>query len=200
MTRVEAMAHLGLAAGANEAEIRRAFRLWARLAHPDRGGDPARFQALRQARDVLLAPVLADTVASTAPTALTRQRLREVLGPPTRSGRVLIMLALIGTLMLVWLPVVLGTAPLVVTAAPAAVAAAGTAVLARDRMLSKDADVGHRIVGLVIVWAPTVLLQVLGAQLFAVSFVPVLPLFALPFVAVVAAVNPGAGFWRRPIS
>ncbi|CAK8996075.1 unnamed protein product [Durusdinium trenchii] len=40
---------LGLSPGASSSEVRRAFRARARLWHPDRGGDPERFQALSQA-------------------------------------------------------------------------------------------------------------------------------------------------------
>ena len=48
---------LGLDRAATDAEIRRAFRRLARLAHPDAGGDPARFVALRRAHDLLTDPV-----------------------------------------------------------------------------------------------------------------------------------------------
>ena len=48
---------LGLGSGATETEVRRAFRRLARLAHPDAGGDPARFVALRRAHDLLCDPV-----------------------------------------------------------------------------------------------------------------------------------------------
>lgn len=48
---------LGLGHEATEAEVRRAFRRLARLAHPDAGGDPARFVALRRAHDLLCDPV-----------------------------------------------------------------------------------------------------------------------------------------------
>lgn len=44
-----ARAELGLAAGADDAAVRRAFRELARTHHPDRGGDPARFDRVRRA-------------------------------------------------------------------------------------------------------------------------------------------------------
>ncbi len=47
---------LGLDRAATDAEIRRAFRRLARLAHPDAGGDRERFVALRRALDVLTDP------------------------------------------------------------------------------------------------------------------------------------------------
>lgn len=47
---------LGLERTATDDEIRRAFRRLARLAHPDAGGDPDRFVALRWAHDLLTDP------------------------------------------------------------------------------------------------------------------------------------------------
>ncbi len=46
---------LGLEPGASDAQIESAFRKAARRHHPDVGGDPARFRALLDARDLLLA-------------------------------------------------------------------------------------------------------------------------------------------------
>jgi hypothetical protein len=46
---------LGLTPQATVAEIRAAFRQRALVAHPDRGGDPEAFRALRQAHDEALA-------------------------------------------------------------------------------------------------------------------------------------------------
>lgn len=48
-------ATLGVAADASVAEIRAAFRRQALVLHPDRGGDPERFRALRAAHDEALA-------------------------------------------------------------------------------------------------------------------------------------------------
>lgn len=48
-------ATLGVAADASVAEIRAAFRRQALVLHPDRGGDPDRFRALREAHDEALA-------------------------------------------------------------------------------------------------------------------------------------------------
>ena len=45
---------LGLAPGANAAEIKRAFRDRALRVHPDQGGDPAEFRILRRAYDEAL--------------------------------------------------------------------------------------------------------------------------------------------------
>jgi uncharacterized membrane protein len=54
MTREEALAVLGLASGAPEAEIRAAHRRLMRAAHPDQGGSDWLAARLNEARDVLL--------------------------------------------------------------------------------------------------------------------------------------------------
>lgn len=54
MTRQEALAVLGLAEGATEAEIRAAHRRLMRAAHPDSGGSDWMAARLNEARDVLL--------------------------------------------------------------------------------------------------------------------------------------------------
>jgi hypothetical protein len=48
---------LGVTPGAEPAEIRRAYRALAKTVHPDvEGGDAARFAALQEAYETLLAP------------------------------------------------------------------------------------------------------------------------------------------------
>ena len=54
MSRAEASAVLGLAAGATEAEIRAAHRRLMAAAHPDHGGSDWLASRVNQARDVLL--------------------------------------------------------------------------------------------------------------------------------------------------
>ena len=54
MTRAEALAVLGLADGATEAEIRAAHRRLMLAAHPDMGGSDWLASRLNEARDVLL--------------------------------------------------------------------------------------------------------------------------------------------------
>ena len=54
MTRAEALAVLGLAEPASEAEIRAAHRRLMRGAHPDQGGSDWLAARINQARDVLL--------------------------------------------------------------------------------------------------------------------------------------------------
>ena len=56
MTREDALAVLGLAPGADEAEIRAAHRRLMRAAHPDHGGSDWLAARVNQARDFLLHP------------------------------------------------------------------------------------------------------------------------------------------------
>ena len=56
MGREEAAQLLGVPADADPDTIRHAWRLWARVAHPDVGGDPAHFARLDEARRVLQRP------------------------------------------------------------------------------------------------------------------------------------------------
>jgi hypothetical protein len=86
--------------------------------------------------------------------------------------------------------------PFALTVAASAIAAAAWSVWATHEVLSKDADHGHRIAALSLCWLPIAFTQVILSILVAASFVPVLPVLALPLVAAVAAVNPGAGLWR----
>lgn len=53
--RTEALRLLGLPPGSSEKKIESAFRKAARRHHPDVGGDPARFRAIVDARNLLLA-------------------------------------------------------------------------------------------------------------------------------------------------
>ncbi len=73
------------------------------------------------------------------------------------------------------------------------------ALYLRDQILVVTADVGHRIVGVTLIWLPLATGQVLLAEIVGVSLLTVLPLLALPLVAVVAAQNPGAGLRRHPM-
>jgi hypothetical protein len=86
--------------------------------------------------------------------------------------------------------------PYAIAVTTSSLAAALWTVWAASEILSRSADHGHRIVALALLWLPIVVMQVLLSLLVGTSFVPILPLLALPFVAVVALVNPGAGLWR----
>jgi hypothetical protein len=164
--------------------------MWARIAHPDVNGDPAHFAQLDTARRVLLraAPEAAPEVTS-APRKTWSQVLRKPAHPIALavSGIVTILLAALA-----------GVSPLpyAIALAMSSCAAALWALWATSEILPKSADQGHRISALTFLWLPIAVMQVVVSLLVATSFVPVLPLLALPFVAVVALVNPGAGLWR----
>ena len=190
MNRDEAALLLGVPVTADPEAVRHAWRMWARIAHPDVNGDPAHFAQLDTARRVLLqaAPAVAPQVTS-APRKTWSQVVRWPAHPIALafSGIVTILLAALA-----------GVSPLpyAVTVATSSCAAALWAVWATSEILPRSADQGHRISALTLLWLPIAAMQVVVSVLVASSFVPVLPLLALPFVAVVALVNPGAGLWR----
>ena len=198
MDRDEAAALLGVPADATTEAVKRAWRVWARLAHPDAGGDPQHFAKLDEARRTLLhsRPPAVGLEPKPRPT------WREVLTRPAHP----ILLGL-GAVVAVTLAVVPSFAPppLVLAAAPAFLAAtawavvASRAVLAPPSVLGPSADHGHRITALALLWLPVASAQVGVAIIAGVSLLPVLPLSALPLAAAVSAVNPGAGLWR-PVS
>ena len=68
--------------------------------------------------------------------------------------------------------------------------------VAVSRMILRDADHGHVIVTRSLAWAAATFGQLAVATLTGIALIEVLPLLALPFVAAIAAVNPGAGLWR----
>ena len=190
--RDEAAALLGVTADASPEAVKRAWRVWARLAHPDAGGDPRSFARLDEARRVLLHPQPPSLGLEPAP----RLPWRAVLTRPAHP----ILLAL-GAVLAVLLAIVpsLAPPPVVVAAAPAFLAATAWAVLASRALVAPRADHGHRITALALLWLPIASAQVLVSIIAGVSLLPVLPLSALPLAAAVSAVNPGAGLWR-PVS
>ena len=206
MTPGAARRHLGIDAAASPEQVRAAWRLWARMAHPDHGGDPAQFRLLCQACDVLLHSASAKpSHQHAAPpnqhawAPAHRRNWREITRRPTRRAAVLASALISLGLLLALLPQIFPGAPLVLSAAPAALGAAGVALYLRDQILVVTADVGHRIVGVTLIWLPLATGQVLLAEIVGVSLLTVLPLLALPLVAVVAAQNPGAGLRRHPM-
>jgi hypothetical protein len=206
MSRAEASALLGVTVDADSDEVRRAWRAWARLAHPDHGGDREFFDRLRQARDTLLATTDEPSAppGSTVEEAPTQPPIRlpwsQVLRRP--SGRELAVLTVLAgvAIALVSLVVAVGPTPtplmLALAVGPGAVAAAGWAQVVMSRLLLSGADVAHRISALTVAWVPITVAHVCLAEVLGVSLVAVLPVLVLPFVVVVAAVNPGAGLWR----
>ena len=190
MNRDEAAFLLGLPIDANPDAIRQAWRMWARIAHPDVDGDTAHFVRLETARRVLLQSRPAPALVVT-PTP--RISWLQVIRRPTHP----IPLFFVG-IMSILLASLAGIpqVPFAVTVAACAMAAAAWAGWATREILTRNADHGHRIAALAICWLPIALARVLVSVVVAASFVPVLPLLAVPLIAVVASVNPGAGLWR----
>lgn len=196
MNRDDAAALLGIPADAGPDIVRRSWRLWARVAHPDAGGDPEYFAQLDLARRVMLTPVLPAGTQSVA-----RSRLQQVLRPPAHL-RLLIAGAFMAIATAVLPAVLLGQpAPhpsmtLVLAAAPAALAATTWAVWATKELLNPGSDRGHRITMLALAWIPLASGQLLVSIIAGASLLPVLPVLALPIVAAVAALDPGSGLSR----
>ena len=187
-TREEAARLLGVSPHAEPAEVKRAFRLWVAWAHPDQGGSAERFAELCAARDRLLEPAPAQTDAAIVPRP--RRAWRDVLVRPTPLRTAGLALGFVAAVAAV---LVAGPAPLLVV--PAAVASAAWCV-AVSRTLLKGADHGHVIVTRSVAWALVTGAQWAVAAVSGIALVEVLPLLALPFVAVIAAVNPAAGLRR----
>jgi len=187
-SRDQAARLLGVSATADEATVRRAFRLWAAWAHPDHGGDARQFQALCDARDELL------TSATPVDVIVVRPRKPWVLAMPTGAR----IMALVLTAALSALSILVG---LVVAmpwgVVPAAVASALWCV-AVSRAVLRDGDHGHVIVARSVAWSLVTAAQLVIAGVTGVPVVEVLPVLALPFVVVIAMVNPAAGLWRAP--
>ena len=195
MSRREAADLMGIDPTAPPETVRHAWRMWARIAHPDVGGDPEHFARLEHARRVLASPLPQEDHAPPPP---PRESLRSVLRRPPRlpgllvGGMVTLLLALLPGLA----PSAAGVAVLAVVIAPAALAAGLTSWWAGREILQPRADRGHRIVVIVLVWVPLAVLVVAVAGLVGQSLLPVLPVLALPVVAAVASLDPGAGLLR----
>ena len=198
MDRDEAAALLGVQADASAVDVKRAWRVWARLAHPDAGGDPQHFAELDEARRLLLReqPPLLGLEPQPRPT------WRQVLTRPAHP--ILLSLGAVAAMALAIVPSV-APQPLFLAAAPAFLAATAWAVVASRALLAPSsgrgpsADHGHRITALALLWLPVASAQVVVSMIAGASLLPVLPLSALPLAAAVSAVNPGAGLWR-PVS
>jgi len=190
MKRDEAAFLLGVPPEADPDTIRHAWRMWARIAHPDVGGDPTHFAQLEQARRILIAPIPVPTfVVTPAPRATWPQVLRRPAHP------IALGIASVMSILLAILPG-LSQVPFGVAAVAASMGSAAWAVWTVREVLNQNADHGHRIAALALCWLPIAFLQVLVSVAVDASLVPVLPLLALPLVAAVASVNPGAGLWR----
>ena len=190
MDRSQAARLLGVTEGADPALVRRAYRTWARMAHPDVGGDPQHFALLVSARQVLLRS--ASPEYQPMPPPPPRLRLSEVVYLPTMWPALIV--GVLFCLLLVSLPL-LG-AGLVLSALIAGIAATAWSWWAMCSSLRTDADAGHRITMLALTWLPLTAAQVAVSAVLGVAIIETLPLLVLPFVAAVAFVNAGAGLWR----
>lgn len=196
MTREQAASLLGIGVDADDDAIRRAWRLWAKVAHPDTGGDAAHFARLDQARQVLLQSSAHHEPGTSAGAASVpvRPGLRAVVRRPSHPA----VLAFTGlaACSAAALPHVLpANLHLVVAATPAALAAAAWTIVTERCLLTVQADRGHRIALMMVLWLPLIVGQLLLSTLLTPSLLPVLPLLALPIVAVVAIVNLPAAHW-----
>lgn len=191
---------LGVPADADDATVRRAFRAWASLVHPDHGGDARSFADLCRARDILLRaddPTVGEAAgearAHAEPAApRPRRAWRDVVvwpGAPLAGllalGGVLAALSVIAGL---WVDMPWGIAP-------AALFGAAWCCVVTSAVV-RGGDAGHVIVVRSAAWSVVACGQVAVAALLGIAIIGVLPVLALPFVAVIAAVNPGAGLWR----
>ena len=197
MRREQAACLLGVEVDADSSAVRRAWRVWAKLAHPDTGGDRAHFEALIQAREVLLAnrgncePMHPPVDSASQPPP--RASLRQVLRRPSRRGlAAIVVMALLAVLVVL----VSGRSPDAAAALLLGGVASGVAISVQRSCLGPTADTGHRIGLLVAVWLPVASILVPAASTVGAALIPVLPVFVLPFVVTVALVNPGAGLWR----
>ena len=188
-TRAAAAALLGVPVDADAPLVRRAFRLWARSAHPDAGGSAAELDRLRRARDVLLAARPTSTVqacrrASTASSSAPRPRapLRSVLRRPGPGGATAVLAALALALAGGALAALLPAAP-ALAVAPAAVLACAFGIVLADAILGRGSDAGHRVAVMAGGWAIAAAGIAIVAQAAGRGIVEVLPVLAVPLVA-----------------
>ena len=190
LDRTDAARLLGVSEDAAPDEVRRAFRAWAALSHPDRGGDGEFFGRLSHARDVRLRePFRVD------------ERQAEPVRPrrPWRAVAVLPGVGACTLLALTWLLAVASVLvaiefPLVGMAFAACLASAWCVAAARAALSGPDH--GHVIVARSVAWSTVVVGQLGVALVAGIPMIEMLPVVAVPFVAVIASVNPGAGLWR----
>ena len=191
---------LGIPADAESREVRRAFRLWATMAHPDIGGSQEQFARLCAARDVLLASPVPSAPqdhnsAAESGRLAARTPWRDVLRTPSPMQAlmlfVLLTLSVSAVLAALVVPVLLGLAVAAIAATAASVAIA--------RALLRNPDHGHLIVTRTIAWMVITGLQCVVAALAGIPAFEALPLLAVPFVASIAMINPGAGMWRANV-
>ena len=208
MTRTDAARLLGVPVDASPDEVRHAWRMWARVAHPDLGGDSRHFAALDRARRVLLTTPSSVPVPTTAHAERTdhpspapapvRPPLTAVLRRPNHAGAVAVAAVLV--ILSAAIPAALGVAPgtvdFAMAAVPAALGAAAWSWWTADAALLPAADRGHRISALALAWLAIALAQQVVSALAGASLLAVLPMLALPLAGAVGVINLGAGLWR----
>jgi hypothetical protein len=199
--RAEYAAILGVPADASAEHLRRAWRAWAQLLHPDHGGDDATFIRVREAYDALISevgdpitpaqmaaarahPCVARPDDATSTSAAMREPaprppLRSVLVAP---GQPFFLSLLIGVaIAAAALPSVIGLS--VISVLPAAILSGLAAVTLAYRCLTDGSDAGHRVVVAAIAWALLTAVQIAVSVLAGASILAMLPLLALPLVA-----------------
>ena len=196
MGRAEAASLLGVAPDADPRQVRRAFRLWVAVAHPDRGGCADGLDRLREARDVLLRTEAPPPRATSEPESCSpaaRTAWRDVLARRGRRERVLEAAAVVAAIAVAAVP----GFPAAQAAASAILAAVAAWTIARLR-LAPVADSGQRVIVAMGAWVGVVIAQLAVSTAAGASLLPVLPLLAVPFVATVSLVLlPGGGLALR---
>jgi hypothetical protein len=192
MDREAAAVLLGVPVDADPGQVRRAYRMWVRVAHPDAGGDPVHFARLTQARRTLLRPVARRPESPPATAPAPRAPLSTMVRIPARWPLLVIGSGCI--IALAFLPRLGLSVPM--SACIAGFATAAWAVLVTRASLRTGADTGHRIALHALIWLPLAAAITLVSLLFTTGFITMLPLLALPFAAVISWQNAGAGLWR----
>lgn len=197
MTREQAALLLGVDADATVEQVNHAWRVWAKLAHPDTGGDREHFEALVRARFVLSrradVPGLQPSPTSASPSAPPRIPLLRVCHRPSTPGVIAIAITVVGSVLAALASPHLSE---IGAAAVVGAAACGAALVIQRTILVPEADTGHRIALLALAWLPIAAVLAIAAAHQGISIIDFLPVVALPFVVAVGLVNPGAGLWR----
>jgi hypothetical protein len=196
-TREHAARLLGVDVDASAEQVNHAWRVWAKLAHPDAGGDREHFEALARARSMLVTNPARPVAQPAAPAASAapqpRAPLRDVCCRPSARGIVVLALVAVGSVITALLAPHLSDFG---TALAVGVVASTSAIAIQRTLLGRSADTGHRITVLTLAWFPIAAALTASVASQGVAIIGFLPVIALPFVATVGLVNPGAGLWR----
>lgn len=212
LTRRECAELLGVPPDADAESVRRAWRMWAGLLHPDRGGDPAAFAAMHRAYRCLLAAAEPDiTRVAPAPApprraASTRVPREPDHAPAQRPGLRTVLrrrnLLVAVTVMAGLLGAAAAVGPLVgstlLSAMLPAAALCALVVAAPAHCLEPSADDAHRASLASVAWVSATGIQLAASTAVGASLVPYLPLLALPLIAYTSIVLfPGGPLFRR---